>query len=55
MRARTDRIHPYGRPTAMSGRLRNDLRASLLTRRFLVPTGTIILLVAIVVWLVRGH
>jgi len=39
----------------MSGRLRNDLGASFLTGRFLVPTAIAILLVAIVVWLVRGH
>ena len=54
MCARTHRIHPY-RFTAMSGRLRNDLGASFLTGRFLVPTVIAILLVAIVVWLVRGH
>ncbi len=39
----------------MSGRLRNDFGASFLTRRFLIPTGIGILLIAIVVWLVRGH
>ena len=55
MCARADRIHLYRRPATMSGRLRNDLGASFLTGRFLVPTAIAILLVAIVVWLVRGH
>lgn len=57
MRARAHRIHPYRRPlpAAVSGRLRNDFGASFLTGRFLVPTAIAILLVALVVWLVRGR
>jgi len=39
----------------MSGRLRNDLGASFLTGRFLVPTVIAVLLIAVVVWLVRGR
>ncbi len=55
MRARTDRVHSYRVRIAMSGRVRKDFAASFLTGRFLVPSGIAILLIAIVVWLLRGR
>lgn len=54
MRARTDRIHALGIRGAMSGRVRKDLGASLLTGRFVIPAVVVIVLVAVVVWLARG-
>jgi hypothetical protein len=39
----------------MSGRVRKDLSASFLTGRFVIPVVVAILVLAVVVWLVRGH
>jgi hypothetical protein len=55
MRARTDRIHAYRSRPAMSGRVRKDLGATFLRGRFLIPTVIGIVILAVVIWLIRGH
>jgi len=39
----------------MSGRVRKDLRASFLTGRFLIPTLVGILVLALIIWMIRGR
>lgn len=39
----------------MSGRIRNDVSASFLTPRFVVPALAVILILAVVLWFFKGR
>ena len=55
MRSRTYGFHSDGESIPVSGRLRKDIVASLLTTRFLLPALITVLALAFISWLARAR